>query len=172
MVKIELGGGLRPKGPPFVNVDLNPGMEGRQANLEKEPIPFPDDSADEMYSAHFLEHIHNQAHVLREIVRVCVMGAKVEIRVPHYLSTMAMCAGHRCVISPQQVKHWTDDFPQAFFQDMPKRLRLVRTEQVPGEYFAEAKRLHPRWTDDQVMRFVPGAAHEIQYHLEVIANEP
>lgn len=169
-VKVELGGGSCPRGRPFINVDLDAGPGGLIADLETEPIPFEDDSVDELYASHFLEHIRNQRHVLREIVRVCCVGASVEIRVPHYLSSMACCAGHVCVISPEQVRHWCKDFPQMFFGGMPKRLKHLKTRQIPGEHFGEAKALHPGWSDEQVMRFVPGASHELRYYFEVINN--
>lgn len=47
-------------------------------------IPFDNDSVDEIYSSHFLEHCANVYFMLDEIYRVCKNGSKVYIRVPCY----------------------------------------------------------------------------------------
>jgi predicted SAM-dependent methyltransferase len=56
-IRLNLGSGLRPKpSPAWVNVDL-----ANTADLHldlREPLPFSDDSVTEIYSEHFLEHLH------------------------------------------------------------------------------------------------------------------
>ncbi len=137
-------------------------------DFERGILPFEDDSVDEVSSSHCLEHITNLRGILREIVRVCRTGAPVEIRVPHWLSSMAMCAGHRQTISAHQVRHWCDEFPRDWFGGLDKRLTLVSTELVPGPTFAEARGLFPQMSDDQIMRFVPDACHEYRFKFQVV----
>jgi SAM-dependent methyltransferase len=169
---IELGGGINPRGPPWVNVDsLDHSRVDVRLDLDRDPLPWGDDSADGVYSCHALEHLHDHKHVLWEVARVCRPGAAVEFRVPHWLSMMALCLGHTCTVSPQAVDHWTRDHVPHWWAGSPKRLRLGRTEYVPSGWFAEAKSLFPHLTDDQVLRYVPNAAHEVAYFLAVVPND-
>lgn len=45
-------------------------------------IPFKDNTANEIYCSHFLEHCEDPKFMLKEIHRVCVNGSKVLIKVP------------------------------------------------------------------------------------------
>ncbi len=169
--RIELGGGRTPR-EGFYNVDRRPLPEVQHCcDLESDPLPFADDSVEEVYSAHCLEHLRSHHHVLHEIVRVCRVGARVEIRVPYWLQSMSMCWDHACTISPAQVRHWATDFVQDWFGGCTKRLKLLRTEYVPGETFNEAKDLFSWLSDDQVMRLIPDACHEVRFYFEVATNE-
>lgn len=171
-LKIELGGGRNPRGKPWINVDCVPGPTvDHIANFETDRLPFEDESVGEVYSCHAFEHVRNLSNLLREIARVCKPGARFELRVPHPLSPMAMCAGHVHVIAPEQIDHWCRAHVADWWTGSPRRLAHLSTEQVPGGSFGEAKALHPSWTPDQVMRFVPGAAHEVKYVFEVIPHD-
>lgn len=168
--KIELGGGTRPRGEGFINMDILDCADIR-CDLEKEDWPLPDSSVNEIYSSHFLEHIANTPRVLHEIVRVCRVGAHVEIRVPHWLQSMALCTDHKKTISPTQVRHWCQDFIDDWWRGCKKRLKLIRTTYIPGEGFGEAKNLFGWLTDDQLMRFIPDACHEVRFEFTVIAHD-
>ena len=69
-MKLEIGGGNTPRGEGFVNLDCLPCAD-IAIDLEKDPLPFADDSVDEVYSAHCLEHVNNAVGVLAEVLRVC-----------------------------------------------------------------------------------------------------
>jgi len=166
-LRLDLGGGRRPK-EGFTNVDVLDAPGVVRCDFSRERLPFADDSVAEVYSSHCLEHLDNHHHVLHEIVRVCRPGASVELRVPHWLSAMAHCAGHRCTIAPHQVQHWCQDFLHDWWQGSAKRLAHVRTEYERGPAFDEAKKLFFQMTDEQVLRFVPDACHEVRYFFEVV----
>jgi SAM-dependent methyltransferase len=168
-VKVEIGGGLSPKGPPWINVDRCPTAD-RVVDLEAGKLPFDDASVDAVYSAHCFEHIVNLIGLLREVGRVCKSGALVEIRVPHYLSAMAMCHDHKQVIPPEQIEHWCETAIPYWWGDCPRRLRLVGTETIRGGAFDAAQRCFQWLTPEELMRFCPGAAHEIRYSFVVIPN--
>jgi ubiquinone/menaquinone biosynthesis C-methylase UbiE len=170
--KIELGGGRRPRGEGFVNVDYLDAPEVQvRCNFESDPLPFPDDSADEVYTSHTLEHVRAYSHLLHEIARVCRVGARVEIRTPHWLSSMAMCSGHFHTVPPTQIRHWCVDFIADWWAGQKKRLRHLRTEFIPGEAFAVWKELIGWATDQQIMELFPNAAHECRYYFDVITND-
>jgi hypothetical protein len=83
---------------------------------------------------------------------------------------MALCSGHKHTISPEQVEHWCALYVDDWWTGCEKRLRLAQTEYIPSGRFAEARRLFPNFTDEQVMRFVPDTCHENRFHFDVIAN--
>lgn len=167
-LKVELGGGDKPRGGGYLNVDRCAGADV-VCDLEREPLPFADGSVDALYSSHCLEHVANVAGVLREVARVCREGAAVEFRLPHWLHPMAMCPGHVHVLSDEQVRRWAE-LPEIFFAGCPRRLRLLGVEYVPDARLEEARGLFPGLADEALMRFLPGCCHEVRYRLEVVAN--
>lgn len=77
-------------------VDLDPstrralwarlGVEVRQANLEREPIPFPDEAFDQVVFSEVIEHlVYSPIPVLREFRRVLRPGGRVLISTPNEL---------------------------------------------------------------------------------------
>ena len=53
-------------------------------DLDKDKLPFADNTFDIVYAYHVLEHLRNLSDVLAEIHRVCKPGAVVDILVPYY----------------------------------------------------------------------------------------
>lgn len=174
-LKVELGGGTRPLGDDWINVDQLAADERYRRNFDDEvrwQLPFADASVDMLYSSHCLEHVRHLLRLLHEIVRVCKVGASVEIRVPASNSTMANCCGHLQVISDEQVDHWCNSAADVWFGGCQRRLKLVSLTRMPGPWFAEVKAIgFPNLSDDQIMRFFHGTCHEVQYKFEVVVNE-
>jgi hypothetical protein len=85
-IKIDIGCGVRKK-DGFIGIDFM-GFNGVDiiVDLTKERLPFKENSVDEVWSNHFLEHlvIEDVCKVMEEIHRVCKHWAYVEIRVPHF----------------------------------------------------------------------------------------
>lgn len=168
-LKLEIGGGDKPRGDGWLNVDKCEGADVRlDFDAEDFRLPFADDSVLSICSSHCLEHIRELRRLLREVVRVCRPGALVEIRVPHWNSSMAMCHDHKQTIAEPQVDHWCNSAVDYWLGGMAKRLKLMMTDYVPSGNFEEAKTLHPGWTDNQVMRFVPDACHEICFVMHIV----
>lgn len=84
-MKINLGSGYK-KIPGFLNVDSNPLVSPDfLVNLESDALPFEDNSITEIRAHHILEHIgENFLSLMKEIYRVCVDGAIIDIEVPHH----------------------------------------------------------------------------------------
>ncbi len=93
-LKIDIGCGSH-KREGFLGIDS---VTGEQVDfvvdVEKESLPFPDNSVDHVFSNHAFEHIVSPQHVLREIVRVCRHDALVEIWTPYLKSKDAFLLGH------------------------------------------------------------------------------
>lgn len=58
-------------GEPDILFDLNNG------------IPLPSDSVDSLTAYHVIEHLDSLVDIMKEIHRVCRLGAEVEIKVPY-----------------------------------------------------------------------------------------
>lgn len=173
-LNVELGGGQKPRGSGFLNVDKNPGPGvDHVCNFEElhpagtTRLPFDDNSVGAVYSSHCFEHVRNLIGLLREVARICKVGARVEIVVPHWLHPMAMCHDHKQVIPPEQVRHWTEAALDYWWADSPKRLYHVTTEQLASERLAEIRSWFPHLNDGQIMSTFPGAANEMRYIMEV-----
>lgn len=74
----------------FVNIDAT-AAEGVDLVAQLPPIPYPDDSVDEVVAVHFLEHLsfEDGAEFLRECYRVLKPGGLVAIVVPDTLLIMS-----------------------------------------------------------------------------------
>lgn len=76
-LRLNIGGGER-NPPGFTNFDIADGNDATKR------MPFDDNSVDEIYTSHTLEHIHHSLHpqVLKEWVRVLKPGGTISIAVP------------------------------------------------------------------------------------------
>ena len=71
----------------YVNVDSSATVNPDKVwDLEKTPLPFADDSFDEVVANHVLEHIHNFIPLMHDIHRICKSDASIRIRTPFYAS--------------------------------------------------------------------------------------
>lgn len=84
-MNLNLGGGYK-KFNGYINVDNDPNCNPDVlCNLEKETLPFPNNSVDKIIAHHILEHIGDgYISLIKEIYRVCKHGAIIDIRVPHH----------------------------------------------------------------------------------------
>lgn len=82
MIKLDIGCGDKCL-PGFIGVDIRPPAE-IICDLEKESLPFEDNSVAMVNSTYFFEHIENPLQVMQEIWRICMPGALVQIQVPYW----------------------------------------------------------------------------------------
>ncbi len=82
-IKLNLGCG-RDVREGWVNVDKHP-CEGVDLvlDLDKDPLPFPDGSVDEVYASHVLEHLLKWEELVIEVHRVLKPRSRFEIIVPY-----------------------------------------------------------------------------------------
>ncbi|ALM76149.1 class I SAM-dependent methyltransferase [Thermococcus barophilus] len=85
-------------------------------DLDKQPLPFPDDSVEEVLLYNVLEHLESPWKVMREVIRVCKNGATIKVRVPYpYHPNAFRDPEHKYLIPP----HWFNLF---------KELKIVEVE--------------------------------------------
>ena len=83
-MKLNIGsGGTKHDGYTTIDYDSlsNPDYA---LNLEKDPLPFDNDTVEAVIAHHILEHLGDgYFHCLQELYRTCKHGAIIDIRVPH-----------------------------------------------------------------------------------------
>ncbi len=86
--------------PGWVNLDISalPGVDVVH-DIEKLPLPFPDEQFDEILCQDVLEHVE-YIPILRDILRIMKKGASLTVRVPHFTSKFnAMDPTHKKTFS-------------------------------------------------------------------------
>lgn len=91
MVKIDIGCGPN-KQEGFIGVDQYafPGVD-HVVKVGREPLPFDNESVDEVHASHFVEHLNavERCALFNELHRVMKKDAKMTMIVPHWGSSRA-----------------------------------------------------------------------------------
>lgn len=84
MIKLNLGCGKDIK-DGYVNLDSVklPGVD-IIFDINKPHLPFKDNTFEEIYCSHVLEHVNDLAKTMKELKRISKSGGKIIIRVPHF----------------------------------------------------------------------------------------
>ncbi len=117
-VKLHIGSG-RTRIAGFVNIDQIPDCD-LQLDLNKEPLPFADDSVDCVFTFHALEHFENYLFVLGEIWRVLRHGGRLLVAVPY------VTLSEYNLVNPYHKQHF-NEHSFAFFE--VGRLKECQREQ-------------------------------------------
>lgn len=171
MLKVEIGGGQRNLGGDWINVDMLDCAHIKH-DLNVAPWPFDDASVDQLYTSHCIEHVKCPIQFIREVARICKVGAPVEIRCPDTCGEMAMVAGHESVVSIDFMRHMDSVFPEIFWSGRPRRLRLLTIEPGADDYWFPLARSNPifrGWQDIDILTWAPRTRHENRFHLTVEA---
>jgi SAM-dependent methyltransferase len=69
----------------YINIDKSPSVNPDVVwDLEKQPLPFADNSVDEVLANAIVEHINNFVPLMHELHRICKPGAKIHIMTSFY----------------------------------------------------------------------------------------
>lgn len=124
-MKIDIGCGDH-KREGFVGIDIAHGSQvDIVIDIERDNLPFEDNSIDYVFSNHAFEHIRSPQKILREIVRVCKHNAVVEIWTPYLKSNDAFVLGHFSFYNETIWKHICYEYDDFYFADAPGRFELM-----------------------------------------------
>lgn len=89
LLKLDLACGQR-KQEGFTGIDFKK-LDGVDVvhDLESYPWPFEDESVDEVYCSHFIEHVNDLIPFMNELHRVMKPGAEAKFIAPYYTSMRA-----------------------------------------------------------------------------------
>lgn len=96
-MKLNLGCGEK-KMLGYVNVDFC-GTPDVTCDLSVFPWQWVDDTVDEVYSSHFLEHVQDFERTILEIHRILKPDGVIHFNVPHFRNPLAVWHLHRCGFS-------------------------------------------------------------------------
>jgi len=154
-------------------------------SLDTEPWPWVDDSADEVLLDHVLEHLGETTaqylHVIKELYRVCMPGAKIIIRVPHprHDNFIHDCT-HVRAITPEGLAMFNKTRNLQQIADGAKDTKLGLMLDVDFNLIKVTYKLEPRWeiltgnkliSNEEmiaVMRAQNNVCYEIEMELTVI----
>jgi SAM-dependent methyltransferase len=106
MHKLNLGSGNN-KIKYFINIDISSNfLPDIIADIER-GLPFKDDSFDEVFANHVIEHLSDTIFAMNEIYRVCKNGARIIIEVPYQCSDMAFAdPTHKKIFNKESFKYF------------------------------------------------------------------
>jgi SAM-dependent methyltransferase len=124
LMKIDIGCGAN-KREGFIGIDVAPGPAVDYVlDIERDPLPFDDNSVEHVFSNHTFEHITSPQNILREIVRVCRHDALVEIWTPYLKSNDAFLLGHYSFYNESIWKHICYEYDDFYLAGAPGRFEL------------------------------------------------
>lgn len=109
-MKLNLGAGIHRK-DGFISIDLSPEYNPDIVADLNNPLPFDNDSIDEIYASHILEHIRNIIGLMNECYRVLKVGGIFDIIVPSILKPIyAFCdPTHVNFLCRESFDYYSDD---------------------------------------------------------------
>jgi len=91
-------------------------------DVRNDKIPLPDSSVEYVFSSHFLEHTKNTRNLFKEIGRVCMHGAELEIWTPYAFQNTAFDISHENYLTEDIWKQYCingrDDFSKYLAGDV------------------------------------------------------
>ena len=128
-MKLNIGCGRDSRGG-YVNLDLVhlPGVDV-VSDLNSGNLPFKENSFEEVYCRHVLEHLEAFTCVVEDIVRILKSGGKLQVEAPHCSGPAAYSdPTHRVFFSYNTFRYFTEGYVFNFYSKA--RLRIVNTKLV------------------------------------------
>jgi SAM-dependent methyltransferase len=98
-----------------------PGCEFRRADLEREPLPWPDGSMSAITCMHLVEHLRDAGPLMHEAARLLQPGGRIYFETPH----------PKTLDLPSPEGRGAGTFTLNFYDD-PTHIKIVSTEELAG----------------------------------------
>ena len=159
--KLNIGCGKR-RIEGTMNIDLDPdSLCDAVVDMNHTPWIWADNSIDEIYMFHFLEHCPNPKEILAECHRILRPKGRLHITVPHSSSAVANgCLGHYRTYSYNSLKDYLKNFKTVH----QRLVWLPHYEWLPVQWLID---LCPIFFE-RVWCYYVGGATEVQYGGEKI----
>jgi len=97
-MKLDIGGGAK-RNDDWKTIDINPAADIVH-DLDKFPWPLENESCDELYSNHTLEHLKEPLKAMEEAYRIAKDGTIFHIKIPWWKEDMFSSPEHRNYFKP------------------------------------------------------------------------
>ncbi len=169
---IDIGVGRPPVEKGWITVDyLEMSKPHIIHNLDIFPYPFEDNSVDEIKANYIIEHLHYRMEALTEILRICKVGAKIEILLPHWSHMLAWSSvQHTRGFSIESFDMYKEQFTncdgEKYF-DVEKKEYYAYMMSMPklGQFNQWLANKYPKLTELILCKFMPIQA--VRFHLVV-----
>lgn len=124
-LNIGSGGKKLPAEKGWVNIDNEPQFNPDKLMDITKPWDYADDSVDEIFASHILEHLYTPEffHVIKEMYRVCKNGAKIGIILPHPRHNVFLNdPTHHNAVTPDTLAMFSQDACGKLFEEKGGRL--------------------------------------------------
>jgi len=107
----------------------------------RDGLPFPDNSVDEIYTCHFLEHlaVDEDIEFFKEVFRVLKLGGLFRGYIPHADSFTAFFPGHKTFWNEYRIKSLQDS-GVGYLKILENR-KIHRDERVGDELYFSLERI-------------------------------
>lgn len=129
MKKLNLGSANDIK-KGYVNLDFvrQPGVDIVQ-DLDKTPWKIKDNTFDEVYASHVLEHVGDLTKTMKELHRICKKRARIVIRVPHFSCGVSYRdPSHKRVFSYFTFEHYSN--PKDYYKRKESGLFKIKRRKL------------------------------------------
>lgn len=149
-MKLNLGCGEK-KLEGYINVDAC-GEPDIRCDLSVFPWPFEDNSADEVTSAHFLEHVQDYEKTILEMHRILKPGGILHFKVPHFRNPLAQWHLHLWSFSVYSCTLLCDRIPYQWggvqlFERLSVRINYIFIPRFIGRPLAFLANIYPNAWD-------------------------
>jgi SAM-dependent methyltransferase len=133
--RLNMGCGQR-KDPWEFGIDIDSNSKADMlVDLDKFPYPIPDDSFDQVYCSHVIEHLKDWVNAIREMIRITKNGGTIEILTPHCSS----------VVSFSTVGHINHYAISTFTMSLPNIIKEYEIEKIELRYLLTTERHKSIW---------------------------
>jgi len=146
----------------FTGVDIWEGAD-IVCDLEKFPWPFEDESVDEVFCSHYIEHTPDLISFANELYRIMKVGAKAEIIAPYYSSIRAWQ-------DPTHLRAISENTFLYFNQEWRLLNRLDHYPIRADFDFEYCLNLHPDWVDRDKDELMFAVKHYINVVSDICVN--
>ena len=85
-------------------------------DLNSFPYPFADNTFDEIYATHVIEHLDSIVHVMEEIHRLAKPNAKVVIVTPHYSDSQSWNdPTHKWHLTTYSFRYFAEEYESSYY---------------------------------------------------------
>ena len=172
-IKLDIGCGKAKISDEFIGIDICPPADIIM-DVSTEKLPFDDNSVDEVYTSHLLEHVENPLFLLKEIYRVLKKRGELTIQYPHFTDYRAHNQYHKNFLSSAVMDFYDKQskstvskmLHDAKFKIVKKQIMVYKTLILPYTYIiAEIAKFAPDFYEKFLCYLAPA------YNVRVICKK-
>ena len=124
---LDVGCG-RNKRPGAIGIDRNRDSAADViCDIDRGRLPFRDDTFDEVWLVHVIEHVANVIATVEEAHRLSRSGARIVIETPHYTDFSSFCdPTHRWHLNSYSFRNFTEERDYSYYSRRRLRERRVK----------------------------------------------